>query len=353
MDIQHEIKEFLRRYQTTGWLIALMVGGIVLQGILLLIFAAIGKKDGYYALTHALVLPYSLKGWLSQPWSIVTWPFFTAKIDFLRLLVNGLILWAFGRIHQQLLGEVRTRRLVMLAIPIIGILTITFSSLVNYQSPEMKYEATVLETPATGSTGDSLSTVAPMEGTENSDEIKTNTSNRVLIANDNLLRPSGMIAIIMVLVVSCITLVPHYPIQLFLFGQVKIVWVGVVLLFIELIWAGLFNFISPLGIAIAIGGGLGFLHVYLLKQGTDITEIIWSYYQDSKSRPKMKVKYGEAKPREATKSSAKASPKAEVTEDIINVILDKINDNGYESLTREEKELLFKASTQKEDENKE
>ena len=133
MDYRQEIKKFLDRHQTTGWLIVLMVGGFLLQGLILLLFTALDMPDTARAVMHKLVLPLSLKDWLYQPWSIFTYPFFMAKLNILSLLVAGLILWAFGRIHQQLLGDVKTRRLVILAVPLIGILTITTSSFMNYE----------------------------------------------------------------------------------------------------------------------------------------------------------------------------------------------------------------------------
>lgn len=334
MDVQKEIKDFLQRHKTVGWLIGLMVGGFILQVLLLLVFALIDNKPAYQSVMYALTLPYSLKTWLTQPWSIVTWPLFMAKMDPLRLLVNGLILFAFGRIHQQVLGELRTQRLVMLAVPLIGLMTIALSSLFTYET-----------LPATPGVDKSVAIEMQADAPQ-----VLEAAVYTAAAHPNHLHTSGMIALIMVLVVSAITLVPNYPIQLFLFGQVRIVWVGVVLLGIELLWAG---FTTPLGIALIVGAGLGFLHVFLLKKGTDITEIIWSYYQDSKPKTKMTVKYGSGKPEGQKPGSAKAERKSVVTQDIIDDILDKINDKGYDSLTREEKELLFKASSQKEDEKKE
>ncbi|MDX2246740.1 MAG: DUF6576 domain-containing protein [Bacteroidia bacterium] len=341
MDVQKEIKDFLQRNKTVGWLIGLMIGGFLLQVIFLFVFYLLDKKPAYESLMYALTLPYSLKNWLSQPWSIITWPLFLARLDPLRLLVNGLILFAFGRIHQQVLGEQRTRRLVLLTVPLIGLMTITLSSLLTIEP------TSVTPDPAKAVTA---VTVTPNTFTEPDQPAVLKAAVHSASAHPNHLRPSGMIALIMVLVFSAVAVVPNYPIQLFLFGQVRIVWVGVILLGVELLWAGFF---TPLGIALIIGAGLGFLHVFLLKRGTDITEIIWSYYQDTNPKPKMTVKYGSAKPETQKPGATKAERKNVVTQDIIDDILDKINDKGYESLTREEKELLFKASSQKEDEKKE
>ncbi|MEZ4825577.1 MAG: DUF6576 domain-containing protein [Bacteroidia bacterium] len=342
MDVQKELKDFLNRHQTVGWMIVLMAGGFLLQLLILTVFAVMDKKASYESLMFSLALPYSLKSWLSQPWSIITWPLFMVRIDVLRLLVNGLILYAFGRIHQQLLGEQRTRRLVILAVPVIGLVTIIFSSLLSLDTavpPASNADVSVHSTiPA--QTHDVLAAALP---------------NSAL--NTNLFHVSGLLPLIMVLVISSITTVPGYPIQLFLFGQVKIVWVGIALLGIELVWAGFF---TPLGIALMAAALMGFLYVYGTRRGWDITDIIWSYYQDSKpksqsksqAKTQMTVSYSAARETQRA-GGAKTDRKSSVSQEVIDDILDKINAKGYESLTREEKEILFKASSQKEDEKKE
>jgi hypothetical protein len=107
-----------------------------------------------------------------------------------------------------------------------------------------------------------------------------------------------------------------------------------------------------MAIGIALSAGLGFLHIYLMKQGIDLTESVWSYYQDKDAKPKMKVKYGSQKPVTTQRQHQHARQSHELSQEIIDGILDKISAEGYESLSREEKELLFRASTQKEDEKK-
>jgi hypothetical protein len=359
MDIRHELQEFLRRYQTTGWLLLLMGGGLLLQGLLFLIFRLADAPEVYALVIRKLVLPYELMDLLTQPWSILTYPFFSPGFDILRFLVNGLIIFAFGRIHQQLLGDQRTRRLTIFAVPVIGLLTVLIAAPFTYSASDrtevlaeayqqQQTQATELqieEVPGTSGTGESSSSAPEAKPLP-----KANPQG-MRVFNDRLLYSSGMIALIIVLVVSSITLVPDYPIQLFLFGQVKIVWVGIVLVAIELIWA---NFFTPLAISIWLGAALGFMHIYLLRQGTDLTETIWSYYQDSDKNPRMTVKHGAKPPREKVirssgKSERKGKSKSDISQEIIDDILDKISEKGYESLSREEKELLFKASTQQKD----
>ncbi|RMG67558.1 MAG: rhomboid family intramembrane serine protease, partial [Bacteroidetes bacterium] len=119
------------------------------------------------------------------------------------------------------------------------------------------------------------------------------------------------------------------------------------------VWVWAFaGFFTPLAISIFLGGLLGFGFVYLLRNGTDLTERIWNFYVDNQPKPRMKVKYGGGKPQSPSRNKQRptADGSSGVPQEVIDGILDKIHDQGYESLSREEKELLFKASTQKDDE---
>jgi len=368
MDIRQRITEFLNQYQTTGWLIALMVGGLLLQGLLYLVLAALDQTVLYTNIIDSLVLPPHFKLWIYQPWSLVTYPFFSVDFDLLGILFSGLILWSFGRIHQQLLGEQRTRRLVILGVPLIGLVTLIITSIAGYQlregqpyafnQPQTEQSETAerVERIQSGDTDpdqpSETATTDPDGTTDGEVMVEEKKTQGVVIGRKDLAYVSGMIAMVMILVISCITLVPDYPVQLFLFGQVKIVWVGAVLFLLT--WGLWASFYTPLGIAIFLGGLLGFLHVYLLRNGTDLTEVIWSFYTEKGNQPRMKVKYGSKTSNPSrNKSGRKASAEEKTTngipQEVIDGILDKISDKGYDSLSREEKELLFKASTQKDD----
>jgi hypothetical protein len=369
MDLRQRITDFLRQYQTTGWLLAFMVGGLLLQGLLYLVLVAMDQTALYERIVDGLVLPPTFKEWIYQPWSLVSYPFFSPGFDLLNLVFSGLILWSFGRIHQQLLGEQRTRRLVILGIPLIGLITLTITSIAGYQyragqpyafeQPQTEQSETAErveriqsgQSEAEEGTSDKGGPSGTDRLTDDTSTATTEAPGGVIIGRKDLAYVSGMMAIIMIMVISCITLVPDYPVQLFLLGQVKIVWVGLVLFLLS--WGLWASFYTPMGIAVFLGGGLGFLHVYLLRNGTDLTEVVWSFYSDRGNQPRMKVKYGTKSSNPARSKSAR-SPSSDdknggIPQEIIDGILDKISDKGYDSLSREEKELLFKASTQKDD----
>jgi hypothetical protein len=91
------------------------------------------------------------------------------------------------------------------------------------------------------------------------------------------------------------------------------------------------------------GAALGFFYARKLQQGSDIGEPFGRFIDRLvdwfQSKPKMKTVY---------KSKTSTSPKSfhsevDVNQKKIDKILDKISASGYESLSKEEKEFLFKA----------
>ncbi len=296
MDAKQQLRAFIGVHQTSGWLVVLAVAGLILEIIVAIIALIFGGGDGkiFEELIPYLLLPTEGQVLLFRPWTIFTYPFFVPDMGFymlIRVFFDLWILFIFGKIHQQLLGDTRTKRLVILTVPLVAILTVlSCSFLPVYPVPYV----------------------------------------------------AGISTIMITLIISSITLVPDYPIQLFLFGRVKILWIGLVLLLLELSY----TFVTPQGVAIIIAATLGFFHIILLRRGTDITELIWSYYQDKENKPRMKVKYGTKANEEYANTGKKISPD-DIPQHVIDGILDKISAKGYESLTREEKELLFRASSQK------
>lgn len=365
----NRIQAFINRYQTTGWAISLLVGGFLVQLLILLVFAIVGQKELFGVVMEKLILPANFAALAKQPWSIITWPFFEVNFinngqaipDAFGILFTGIALWFFGRVHQQLVGDQRTYRLLLLAIPIIGLATVTYSSIVGFYYPEKASTEQV-----------SPFSQVPTEGEEaaepSNDPIQNLPKGEVPAEGENaekggiqlvikkLLLVSGGMALIMVLILSCITLVPDYPLQLFFIGQVKIVWIGIIFLLISI---AINSFFTPMAFAEAFGALLGFLHIVLLKRGTDVTEAVWNYYKPSDTpKPRMKVKRSKpskpsagGRPKRSSGRKEKQAKGSDISQEIIDKILDKISETGYESLSREEKELLFRASTEKGDEN--
>lgn len=351
MRMRDYIRDFLARYQTLGWIAVLAISAFLLQLTAYVGLSAAGRPEAYKAMAEKLALPYHLKDLIFQPWSLVTFPFFPATFDVLYLLMGGMLFWQFGRIHQQLIGEFRTRRLIILATPIIGLLTVTASTFVSFRElpegampfgrqPGTPVQQQQAPTPVVVE-GEKGNTAIYGEG-EITSTTQSPTSNLGPRVDRTFLFASGLIFLGVLLMMGCIAVVPDFPVQLFPFGSLKIKWVGVIVMLILLFWTAL----SPSAFAILISGTLGMLHVVLLKRGTDLTDLVWSYYTDKSPKPKMKVKHGGRKEEEQFDGVYPGpKPTADtVSQEMVDQILDKINEKGYNSLTREEKELLYRAS---------
>ncbi len=145
----------------------------------------------------------------------------------------------------------------------------------------------------------------------------------------------------MAIVIGVAAYVPNYVVRLILIGPVKIKYIAIA----ALVFTSILDFSTNTGGKIAHLGGaaFGFLYVTQYKKGKDIgkwfDQIMDSIFSFFKPRKKMKVSY--KKPPKDDKEYNKH--KAHQQEDV-NRILDKISKAGYDSLSKKEKEILFKMS---------
>lgn len=144
----------------------------------------------------------------------------------------------------------------------------------------------------------------------------------------------GASASVSAIVVGTATLLPDYTIRMLFFGNVKLKYLALVFIVLDLIGIAGAN---PGGSLSHLGGALfGFLYVRGLQRGSD-----WSraFAKKRRKKPIMRVVPKEEAPRN---KPAHRVPDQEY----IDTILDKISQYGYDKLTKEEKEALFKASKQ-------
>lgn len=137
----------------------------------------------------------------------------------------------------------------------------------------------------------------------------------------------GASAAVMAIFSAITTLIPNYSIRLILFGDVKLKYLLLVYIIIDVI--GTTPGSGNIGGNLAHLGGafFGFVYIKLLQNGTDLSSFLVK-------KPKMKVVKNET-------PKKKASP---VNQAEIDAILDKISKSGYENLTAKEKQTLFDAS---------
>ncbi|SHH00125.1 Membrane associated serine protease, rhomboid family [Flavobacterium fluvii] len=155
----------------------------------------------------------------------------------------------------------------------------------------------------------------------------------------------GASGAIMAILVAATTYSPLMNVRLLFVGNVKLWHITVVILVIDLLQIRLDN--SGGHIAHLAGAFFGFVYVKLLENGTDLSKIVSSIidffvnlFKKSPSKPFKKVHKNYKKPAEKTISRIVTKDK---TQQQIDEILDKISRSGYDCLTKEEKEFLFKA----------
>ena len=162
----------------------------------------------------------------------------------------------------------------------------------------------------------------------------------------------GASASVMAIVLAAATIAPNYELILFLIGPVKIKWIALVYVILDLINIQNGNaggHIAHLGGALA-----GFIFIRQLQHGNDMSRIFY-VISDFITRlfakkTKLKVKYKKEYASTFSKSSQQNEGRRQQQSDSMNkqekldAILDKINRSSYESLSKEEKEFLFKIS---------
>ena len=238
--------------------------------------------------------PFTL---LLRPWTVVTHMF--VHDGFMHLLWNMLFLYWFGRIVGDLLGDKRILPIYLMS-GFVGAFAYVFS----YQL-----------FPGLGSFA------------------------------------LGASAAVMGIVVTAGAIAPEYIMRLILIGDVKLKFIVLFVLIIDLI--GLAGNTNTGGHIAHLGGAaFGLFFVRQLKGGVDISEPmgqllnrIFSLFKSSpasntSTKTKLKVKY---KSKRSSDSHSNQPPDLSFQEKL-DAILDKIKENGYESLTDEEKEFLFHAS---------
>ena len=158
----------------------------------------------------------------------------------------------------------------------------------------------------------------------------------------------GASASVRAILFATVTYSPLMNIKLLLFGNVKLWHIALVLIVIDLFQLPRENTGGHLA---HIGGAFfGYIYIRLLKNGTDICnwftliiDAFSSIFGSRKSKPFKKVHRTYKAP--AEKRASKIVTKDKVQQQI-DEILDKISQSGYDSLSSEEKEFLFKAGKQ-------
>ena len=152
----------------------------------------------------------------------------------------------------------------------------------------------------------------------------------------------GASGAIMAILIATATYAPFMLLRIPLIGIVKLWHVAFVILLVDLIQMPLDNTGGHLA---HLGGALfGFIYIKLLQSGKDITKPFLALLDTFANlfKPKKKTPFKKVH-RNTTKKVVNSFTEKDITQKQIDDILDKISKSGYDSLTKEEKEFLFKA----------
>jgi membrane associated rhomboid family serine protease len=147
----------------------------------------------------------------------------------------------------------------------------------------------------------------------------------------------GSSAAVMAIVVATATLVPNFSINLLLFGEVKLKYLAIAYVVLDLIGSTSAN---AGGSFAHLGGAFfGFAYIKALQSGND-----WSVIFKKKSKLKVVKDTKRTSRFEENNKSSIRKNESYIDQRQIDEILDKISRTGYDKLSKEEKETLFKAS---------
>ena len=294
-NILEEIKQSFNNGNYLTRLIYINAGVFLVVKLLSIIFSTIGFSNIWISYIE---LPAFFQTLIRQPWSIITYMFM--HHDFLHLIFNLLTLYWFGKIFLEYFNQKQLVGLYFL-----------------------------------GGIGGAIFYLAAFN--------ITNTLNANIFFSYLLGASASVMAIIFALVRYC----PNQEINLALIGPVKLKYLGIAMLVLDVIGT---TSVNAGGSIAHIGGALtGFLFAHLiLNSRKDITEpinkiISWvnDLFKQNK-KPKFTVHRNTYKSDEEW-NMENQNRKRENNEEI-DRILEKIKKSGYANLSDEEKKRLFDLS---------
>jgi membrane associated rhomboid family serine protease len=294
MGIWDDIKKIFSNGSNLSRLIYVNIGVFILITVVAIIGFLLNNPVISDKALNLFSVPSSFKVLLVRPWTIITYMF--VHKDIWHILFNMLWLYWFGKIFLEYLDH---RKLV--AVYLLGGLSGALVYILSF-NVFPAFTGVVAESVAIGAS-----------------------------------------ASVMAIVIAIAAYVPDYTVNLFLFGRIKIKYMALAIF----ILTSIMDFSVNSGGKLAhIGGAFfGYLYTINLRQGRDIgkgfNRIIDFFVTIFKPRQKLKVTHKKAANEfEYNKNKAEKQIR-------INSILDKISKGGYDSLTKEEKETLFKESQKK------
>jgi len=269
-------------------LIAIIVLIFIANGLFTLLLGLNGD-----AIVQWFQLPKDFFNFLTQPWSIVTYSFFHA--GFGHIFWNMLVLYYVGRIFLNLFNDRRFLNVYFLGVILGGLFF-----MVGY-----------------------------------------NVFPAFFKVNAALIGASAGVRSILIFICAYI---PNQEVRL-IFFNIKLWYLGAFIVLTDLVQLSMG--VNPGGQFAHLGGALlGYIYARQLLNGRDIGEGfskiidgIANLFKKTEKKAPMKTVYRKKK----SATNTKVDYKRESHQRKIDAILDKISKSGYESLSKAEKDFLFKA----------
>lgn len=294
-------KDLLHKFQQGDKVIQLLfvnAGLFLFFKVLWLLLAMIlGKEAGSGVLQQTLHWFEGSYDWfhiLTRPWTLITHMFLHE--EFMHFAINMLYLYFFGHLLKNFIGNRRILAVYILS----GLMGFGFYMISGLLFP--------------GSIG---------------------------------IYVLGASAAVMGLVVASAVYAPRYGVHLLLLGRVELRFIAGALVLLDLLSLGHANTGGHLG---HLGGALmGALFIYQMNQRNDwsigfnkFVQVLEDWVKSFNRKKGPKVAYRNPNPEKIKRNNK--TPRSASRQEQIDLILDKIKQSGYKSLTNEEKEFLFRAS---------
>jgi len=292
MGIADEIK---RSFRNGSYLTKLIYVNIAIWVIVRLVFVGftLSGSDGSTILSW-VALPASFELFISRPWTILSYMFL--HFEFMHILFNVLWLYWFGKIFLEYHSQQK-----LLSLYLIGGIWGGLAYMLAYNLIPV-FQNTVFHVQLMGAS-------------------------------------ASVIAIVIAIAVY----VPNHLIHLVFIGPVKIKWIAFVSVLLYVINLSGDN---AGGNFAHLGGALwGWIFMSQLIAGRNITgrfdRVTDTFFSWFRPRRKLKIKYNSPNP------DYDYNKRKVIQQEEINKVLDKIGKSGYDSLTYEERDILFKMGKKK------
>lgn len=286
-----EIRNFFARGSVLARLIGVNVAIFIAVNLVRVFFFLWNVDGAVEAMSQWLGISSNIYVVLHRPWTLITYMFL--HFDFLHILFNMIVLYVGGRLFSDFIGQDR-----LTATYLLGGLAGALFYIISFNVFPV-FEEVVAFSLAIGAS-----------------------------------------ASVLAIFVAIAAYMPDYQLPLLLFGRIRLKYIAIFFVVLDLISIDHGN---PGGHLAHLGGALwGYIYARLLRSGRDPAMVLGFYLEKMirifRKRPTMRVEYT----RERYVSDEEYNKQRAAQQEKIDKILDKISRHGYDSLTREEKQLLFK-----------